>query len=384
MDKNKGYGLVIPENYNPGMWDKLATPEIIKQLKVLTREAFYRMAEDVKIDILLLKKSGYEYDGVSEIALMESQAYLSEEVFDKVKQLLRADEFNLNGDFQYVFHLFNDCHSVVNDLYTDEQIADIMQFRTAALRNKPELMLMELFIEEFEDDKTSARKSVLQKYGGHFIHMQELESFLSCRSSVEWYRGDTFDAYYDGAIQKMKSMKDLIALLNLLSGEGEFQVKSTKFKHQKITINKHTAKMLAKAIAMVLKVYHDTDPDLSLAKIEEKTFVSWELLLAEHDIEEIEKYVNSLLEDYEAESDLSLFYYLADNAICWPKEITITKRCLFLYRLAKYFKYIPESEFDYNISTSSAKEIVDGIKYILKLMYNRDKDGNILNNYIKN
>lgn len=78
------------------------------------------------------------------------------------------------------------------------------------------------------------------------------------------------------------------------------------------------------------------------------------------------------------EIDLNMFYYLADNAISWPQNMTLTKRCLFLYHLAKFFKYIPDNEYDKNKSISTSKEIADKIKYTLKQMKAKDKDGEIL------
>lgn len=52
MNKKKGYGIVIPIDWSHEKWAYSDAAEIITDLKRLTRDAFYRMAEDVKIDIL--------------------------------------------------------------------------------------------------------------------------------------------------------------------------------------------------------------------------------------------------------------------------------------------------------------------------------------------
>lgn len=88
------------------------------------------------------------------------------------------------------------------------------------------------------------------------------------------------------------------------------------------------------------------------------------------------------IERYEDELDLNLFYYLADNAIRWPKDITLTKRYLFLYRLAKFFQYISESEFEDTELGVTRKEIVDGIKFRIKQMRKKDMDNETLNFYL--
>ena len=85
---------------------------------------------------------------------------------------------------------------------------------------------------------------------------------------------------------------------------------------------------------------------------------------------------------YKSENDLQLFYYLADNAIQWPKDITLTKRYLFLYRLAKFFKYVDETNYDDTTYYASRKEIVEAIKYQIKQVKKRDKDGKMLNIYL--
>lgn len=81
--EKKGYGIVIPADWTVGKWDTLTPQDIIEQLKALTCDAFYRMSRAVDLDLDLLETSGYEYDGLSEIAVIELEAFLNAENFRK-------------------------------------------------------------------------------------------------------------------------------------------------------------------------------------------------------------------------------------------------------------------------------------------------------------
>lgn len=78
MNEKKGYGLIIPSDFEVGKWEKETAHNIIDQLKKLTRDAFYRMAKEADIDLELLESAGYEFDGIPEIAIIELEGYLSE------------------------------------------------------------------------------------------------------------------------------------------------------------------------------------------------------------------------------------------------------------------------------------------------------------------
>lgn len=175
----------------------------------------------------------------------------------------------------------------------------------------------------------------------------------------------------------------MISLYKLIAEGGEFQVKSTQFKHQRATINDEATQRIADALALELQMLYDSDPYLNQNADLDKTYGRYDLeLIRDHiDIDGIYDGVTIGIENYEDEADLDLFYYLADNAISWPKNITLTKRYLFLYRLAKFFKHVDESEYDKTIEISTSKEIVDGIKYRIKQMSKRDKDGELLELY---
>lgn len=386
MNEKKGYGLIIPSDFEVGKWEKETAQNILDQLKKLTRDVFYRMAKEADIDLELLESAGYEFDGISEIAIIELEAYLSENKHQEVKDAITPEDYRMSDDFQYIFHLYNDRHNALTEYYSVETVDVILESREIALRDERENVrkLMGLFINEFDEDKTVARKQVLKEYGGHFISMPELDSFLSYRDIVEWYCGDTFDPDFKNDVEKMKAIRDLIPLYKLISEGGEFQIQSTRYRHQKTIINDKSSDILANAIALALKMLRDRDPYLSAGTNFDKTY-SWVDLTCAHadnGVEEILETINLGIERYEDELDLNLFYYLADNAIRWPKDITLTKRYLFLYRLAKFFQYISESEFEDTELGVTRKEIVDGIKFRIKQMRKKDMDNETLNFYL--
>lgn len=386
MEKKKGYGLVIPANWKSGKWDKLTIQEIVNQLRVLNRDTFYRMAAAVDIDLALLAQSGYVYDGLSEVAKKELEAFVPKRKFSEVRKLLSEADFQKHHDFQFVFHLYNDRNSTVAELYMPEIAAEIMKSRGYSLRDERENVrnLMALFIDEFEDDKTAARRKMLKKYGGYFISMPEFDSFLSYRDIVEWFRGDTFDPSFEENVKQMRAMRELGALYKLLSNGGSFQIQSSQLKHQKISISQESSELLANSIALTLKMLYDTDPMLSPDLQIDKKYHSYDLITSSKTevVDEILDAVNIGIENYEDEFDLSLFYYLADNAINWPNDITQTKRYLFLYRLAKFFKHISELEYEDTESSVTRKEIVDSIKFRIKQMRKKDANGETLKFYL--
>ena len=123
-------------------------------------------------------------------------------------------------------------------------------------------------------------------------------------------------------------LRCLFDLYKLISEGGEFQIQSTRYRHQKTIINDKSSDILANAIALALKMLRDRDPYLSAGTNFDKTY-SWVDLTcarADNGVEEILETINLGIERYEDELDLNLFYYLADNAIRWPKDITLTKR----------------------------------------------------------
>ena len=134
---------------------------------------------------------------------------------------------------------------------------------------------------------------------------------------------------------------------------------------------------------MALKIHNETDPTLTPGADINKTYSRADLICAgaNNEVDSIEESINSSIDIYEDESKLDLFYYLADNAIKWSNDITLTQRYLFLYRLAKFFNHIPAPEYDSSIIIDSRKEIVEAIKYRIKQFKKKDKDGELLDFY---
>lgn len=377
--------MIIPADFEVSKWEKETAQNILDQLRRLTNDAFYRMAEEVGIDLELLTESGYEFDGLSTIAVKEIESCLSDDKFKEVTQYISKREYTKDGDFRYVLRLYDDKTNAINMAYLVEFAGEIKQIIKYALIEERERMLklIALFIDEFDDGKTESRRRVLKEYGGHFISMPELDSFLSYRDDMEWYRGDTFDPEYKEEVDQMRVMRDLIPLYKLISEGGEFQIQSTRQKHHKIIINKESTAILADAIALALKMLHDTNPMLNPGTDIDKSY-TWVDLICSREGSDVDRILESLeysIGSYDSEFDLDLFYYLADNAIDWPKDITLTQRCLFLYKLAKFFNFVPATEYDNNTYISTRKEIVEAIKYKIRQMKNRDKDGKMLDSH---
>lgn len=384
----KGYGIVIPNEWETGRWDDISANDILVQLERLNQEAFYSIAADVDIDLAMLEDADYDYDGISELAVIELNAYLSEDRFREVRELLAEEDYAKDSDFRYVLRKYNDSHNVVANFYSPEVAEEIIDSIKYSLRNKPDSIreLMELFIDEFHMDNAHVLKEVINRYGGHFVYITELESFLSCRDFIAWYRVDAFDAEdYEETVEKMKAINSLIPLYKLISEGGEFQVQSLQNKRQKVSINDQATNMLTDALALALKMLHDTDPLLSPGCNIYQQYTSVDLLCARsnNDVDNILESVTYSLDSFDDEMDLNLFYYLADNAIKWPTDITLTQRYLFLYKLAKFFKHVEEKDYDKTILISTNKEIADGIKYKIKHMRTQDNEGTLLSLHLK-
>lgn len=411
MIDKKGYGLIILEDLTPESWEGLTPQQMLSELKDYNVEAFYRMAVDAGIDVALLDKSGYDYDGFSQLALMELEAFKGEETARQVKELLTKSDYSKERDFKYVLHTYLEENDSANELYPGNTLEEVLEYQKYSHHKEREsvLKLTELFIEEFKDDKTEVRKEILKKYDGRFINLPELTSFLEKRMEVAWYRGEILNPQYEQSIKDAEAMKELVALYRLISQGDEFQIKSSKIQHQKMTIKGKTVEILQDAIAYALKVLHDVNSIFPLRdEIKEETslvsdeetelspspiteqgidaemskFVKLaDMEVAKRYVDEIATYVEADIEGYADERDLRLFYYLADNAITWPDGIRQTDRYIFLYKLASFFGYVKLTELDDLSNAHVRKEIVSKIKNQLKYYEEKDPDKKILKLY---
>ena len=165
MNEKKGYGLIIPADFEVPKWAKETAQDILDQLRRLTNDAFYRMAEEVGIDLELLTESGYEFDGLSTIAVKELESCLSDDKFKEVTQYISKRNYTKDEDFRYVLRLYDDKTDAINMTYSVEFAGEIKQTIKYALIEERERMLrlMALFIDEFEDGKTESRRRVLKE-----------------------------------------------------------------------------------------------------------------------------------------------------------------------------------------------------------------------------
>ena len=411
MIDKKGYGLIIPEDLAPESWEGQTPQQMLTELKDYNVEAFYRMAEDAGIEVALLDKSGYEYDGLSQLALMELEAFQGAATARQVKDLLTKSDYRKERDFKYVLHTYLEENGTANELYQENTLEEVLEYQKYSHHKEREsvLKLTELFIEEFKDDKTEVRKEILKKYDGRFIDLPELTSFLGKRMDVAWYRGDILNPQYEQSIKDAEAMKELVALYRLISQGDEFQIKSSKIQHLKMTIKGKTVEILQDAIAYALRVLHDVNSIFPLRdEIKEETslvsdeetelspspiteqgidaemskFVKLaDMEVVKRYVDEIATYVEADIEGYADERALRLFYYLADNAINWPDGIRQTDRYIFLYKLASFFGYVRLTELDDLSNAHIRKEIVAKIKNQLKYYEEKDPDKEILKLY---
>lgn len=389
MKDKKGYGIVIPKGLSASKWNKLTPEEIFAQLKDLNKDAFYRMAEDAGVDLELLKSTGYEYSGISKLALIELEVFLPKKKAESIRKLVGQEEYSKNEDFLYVLYLDNDKTDVIKDIFDEETVNQLLKFKESTLQGDRDrdLELKQLFIDEFDEKKAASRTEVLRKYGGHFIDVPELNSFLYHRDYISWFKGDTFDADYDDAIKRLKALQEFVKLYQLISEDDELQIQSKKYAHNKFIINGRTLDLLLNAVAFSLKIHNDTDGDLNPLSDQKKKYWWFELDLAnktsQEAIEELLEKIDYTLDSETSESNLNLFYFLADNAISWPKKTSQTKRYIFLYKLAIFFKHLEARTYDDLNNAYVRKEIADKIRYMIKTMSDSDPDRELLDQYFE-
>lgn len=385
MKDKKGYGIVIPNDLSVEKWNKLTPEEILVQLKEFNKEAFYRMAEDAGVDVDLLEKSGYEYDGISELSIIEAESFLPQDKYEELRSLITKTDVLKDEDFNYVLHLYLDGHlDCIKDFYAEETLLRVNECHQYALNKEREslLALKRLFIEEFGEDKTEAKKTVLEEYDGRFIDIPELHSFLSRRMDISWYRGDLIDKGLESETAELNSMKALLPISRMLSEGGEFLLQSTIYSHQKAYFKEESARILSQAIALALKMLLNREPDFTKDPDIYEKYTWQDLIGAEKEIKDIEEDINIAAQCIYKETDLGHFYYLADNAIKWSPGITLTKRYLFLYKLASFFGYFKISAIDDLDNAYVRKDIVDKIKKQVKSFEKKDPDKEILRDYL--
>lgn len=255
MADKKGYGIVIPNEWDYKEIEKLSLEEFYAELMRLDMEAFYRMANDVKLDLPLLENAGYEYQGLSSIALIELDDFArsSETLRKYVKYIIEVNpaSYEMKADFDYVLALYLREHNLF-DKYYPEEMAEIYSQEVAEVattENSSTIKLIRLFIDEFKDAHTELRYKVLEKYGARFQSCYAFEYFASKRGLSEWfYKSD--DEYADRDLGQAERLKELMNLYRLLKDGSDLIIQSSVFKSRKTMISANAAKILGDLIIM--------------------------------------------------------------------------------------------------------------------------------------
>lgn len=391
MDEKKGYGIVIPRDWEVEDIRKFSIDDFLEKLLRLDEDAFYRMAQEVGIDLGLLTQAGYEYQGLSQFAIIELGNFLahSPEAARYVEYLTKTNSISAERrmDFDFVLYHYNLKHNVLEKFYPKES-ADVHAAEIEAIANTNDHRLQKLirmFVEEFRDEYTDARLEVMEKYGERFQSCDQFESFASSRPVADWFC-NAEDEYLIRDVEKAKALRDLINLYRLLKDGGDFIIQSANIKSRKMLISSKASDILGDMILMGTPFIRPFD--FRLGEVEWQFESSGEFIPVMNADNEtyrnIVRELDKVIASSESETNLKLFYYLADFAILWPKGMRTTQRYIFLYRLAKFFGYVPESDYEDLANGQVRKEIADTVKRKIKSQSSEDKDGAILRSLLRN
>ena len=106
-DEKKGYGIVIPAEWKASDFNG-SLDDLFAWIVELDKKAFYRLADAGGIDLELLERAGYEYEGLSFVALNEFENYFkgnSEELAIMPQLMDRIANASSQNDFDYVLRL---------------------------------------------------------------------------------------------------------------------------------------------------------------------------------------------------------------------------------------------------------------------------------------
>ena len=390
MADKKGYGIVIPNDWDTKKIKKLSLEDFHEELMRLDKEAFYRMANEVELDLPLLKKAGYEYQGLSSIALIELDNFArsSKTLRNYVKYIIDVNtaSYEMRADFDYVLALYDREHNLFNKYYPEDmariysqEVADV-----ATTENSLTIKLIRLFTDEFKDAQTEWRYKVLEKYGARFQSCFAFEFFVSKRGLSEWsYKSN--DEYADRDLEQAERLKELMNLYRLLKDGSDLIVQSSLFKSRKAMISANAAQILGDLI--IMGVPHIRAFDFRMGEVEgtfDNTGQFIPVMNADNETyRSICAELDQVIENSVAEKDLKLFFYLADNAIWRPDGVGITQRYIFLYKLSQFFGYVKASDYEDLTNGDVRKEIADRIKRIMKSMEKEDKDKSLLMKYLR-
>lgn len=390
MADKKGYGIFIPNDWDTKKIEKLSLEDFHEELMRLDKEAFYRMANEVELDLPLLEKAGYEYQGLSSIALIELDNFArsSDTLRNYEKYIIEVNpaSYEMRADFDYVLALYDREYHLFDKYYPEDmariysqEVADV-----ATTENSQTIKLIRLFIDEFKDAQTEWKYKVLEKYGARFQSCFAFEYFVSKRGLSEWYNKSN-DEYGDRDLEQAERLKELMNLYRLLKDGSDLIVQSSLFKSRKAMISANAAKILGDLI--IMGVPHIRAFDFRMGDVEgtfDNTGQFIPVMNADNETyRSICAELDQVIENSVAEKDLKLFFYLADNAIWWLHGIGITQRYIFLYKLSQFFGYVKASDYEDLTNGDVRKEITDRIKRMMKSMEKEDKDKSLLMKYLR-
>ena len=105
--EKKGYGIVIPAEYKASDFNG-SLDELLVWIFDLDKKAFYHLADSAGIDLVLLERAGYRYEGLSLVALNEFENCFkgNSEALAIMPQLMdKIANAASQNDFDYVLHL---------------------------------------------------------------------------------------------------------------------------------------------------------------------------------------------------------------------------------------------------------------------------------------
>lgn len=351
----KGYGIVIPADWEPRRFKDMTADEILRVMLRLDEDAFYRMAEAVDIDLDLLTRAGYEYEGLSSIALEELTNFLHDEpLVGKLSGFFKA--IGNFDDFEFVHALYTHNPDWEPNIFAQE--------------------LVRMFVEEFPDNYTDARREVLEKYGDRFQSCPAYNDFVTERFFFSWFCKPGPNMFEE----KIRPLKELMSVYSLLKDGGEFLIQSTKVRNRKAILSKEATDMLADMILMAAPHLHNFD--FRLGEVEGTFNRDGEYIPAmSADNETFRKIVAELddsIDQLDSGDNVKLFYYAADDILNKYKGKNTTQYYVFLYRLAIFFKYITPSAYEDLSNAQDRKTIAASVKSQINTIKASDKDKSIL------
>lgn len=382
MNRTKGYGIVIPEDFTIAENGKIDIDEFYPRLVELDREAFYRMAKVIGLDLDLLNRADYHYEGLSMTARHEALQYMEThgKNFGHLAKYLDFMSTSISPshqqDFDYVLFLYNQKTGDIDKFYDVEYSSAFKQELQELFENPDQLErpIMELFVSTFKDEYTAAREEIFEKYGVRFQSNLQYDSFASRRLLCEWKCKE--DGISVESPEYDEVLMDLMRVYRLVKSGGRFTMQSSKYSARKAVIAPKAADILGD---MIIMAAHYLRPfEFRLGEVEGSVDKNGDFIpVMEADNEFYRAICFELKESIEESNEkrsLEQFYYLVDNAIWWPNEISLTARYIFLYQLAILFGYVKGSEYDDLDDGIVCKVIVDKIKRVIKSQNAKDPE----------